>query len=125
MRATRWVAEICQAFENLVELEKEGVRGEAVHLGTAPAPLFDIFPAVEDPCLHLVVDHARDVGVLLLEDVPQGLDEGLGDMICCWSLLLGSLSRLSSDANVDGLKSLLLTGCRYPIFAPPLSCCCF
>ena len=72
------VAEICQAFEDLVELEKEGVCGEAVHLGTAPAPLFDVLPAVEDPLLHLVVDHGGDVGVLVVEDVPQGLHEGLG-----------------------------------------------
>ncbi len=70
MRATCGVAEICQAFENLVELEEEGVSGKAVHLGTASATLFDVFPAIKNSWLHLVVDHAGDVSVLLLEDLP-------------------------------------------------------
>ena len=48
MRATCGVAEICQAFENLVELEEERVSGKAVHLGAASATLFDVFPAIKN-----------------------------------------------------------------------------
>ena len=70
MRATCGVAEICKAFENLVELEEERVGGIIVHLGTAAAALFDVFPAVKNSWLYLIVDHAGDESVLLLEDVP-------------------------------------------------------
>ena len=76
--ATGWVAEVCEAFEDFVQLKEEGIGGVAVHLGTTATALLDVLPAVEDPLLDLVVDHAGDVGVLVLEDVPQGLHEGLG-----------------------------------------------
>merc|ERR1711994_645707 len=76
--ATCRVAKVCKAFEDLVELEEERVGGKIVHLGTASAALFDVFPAIKNSWLHLVVDHAGDESVLLLEDVPEDLDEGLG-----------------------------------------------
>ena len=78
------MAEICQAFEDLVEFEEEGVRCKVIHLSTAPTALFDVFPAIENSGLYLIVDHAGDVGVLLLEDVPEDLDEGLG-AAAAWS----------------------------------------
>ena len=76
--ATGGVAEICQAFEDLVEFEEERVGCKVLHLSTAPTALFDVFPAIKNSWLHLIVDHAGDEGVLLLEDVPEDLDEGLG-----------------------------------------------
>ena len=77
MGATCGVAEICQASEDLVEFEEERVRCIVIHLGTHPATLFDVFPAIENFGLYLVVDDAGDEGVLLLEDVAEDLDEGL------------------------------------------------
>ena len=55
MGATGGVAEICQAFEDLVEFEEERVRCIVVHLSTAPTTLFDVFPAIKDSWLYLVV----------------------------------------------------------------------
>jgi hypothetical protein len=75
--ATGGVAEVCQAPEDLVEFEEEGVRCIVIHLSTHPATLFDVFPAVKDSGLHLVVDDAGDEGRLLLEDVAEDLDKGL------------------------------------------------
>ena len=40
--------------------------------------LLDVFPAVKDSLLYLIVDHAGDEGVLFLEDVPEHLDKALG-----------------------------------------------
>merc|ERR1712218_698219 len=73
--ATCRVAEVCKALEDLVELEEERVGGKIVHLGTASAALFDVFPAVKNSWLYLIVDHAGDEGVLLLEDVPEDLQD--------------------------------------------------
>ena len=75
--ATGGMGEVCQAPQDLVQFEKEWVRCIIVHLGTHSATLFDVFPAVEDPGLHLVVDDAGDEGRLLLEDVAEDLDKGL------------------------------------------------
>ena len=75
--ATGWVAEVCEAFENFVELEEEGIGGVAVHLGAAATALLYILPAVEDLLLDLVVDHAGHERVLVPEDVPQHLNEAL------------------------------------------------
>ena len=75
--ATGGMAEICQASEDLVEFEEERVRCIVVHLGTAPTTLFDVFPAIENSGLYLIVDDAGDEGGLLLEDVAEDLDEGL------------------------------------------------
>ena len=75
--ATGWVAEVCEAFENFVELEEEGIGGVAVHLGAAATALLYVLPAVEDLLLDLVVDHAGHEGVLVPEDVPQHLNEAL------------------------------------------------
>ena len=40
--ATGWVAEVCEAFEDLVQLEEEGIGGVAVHLSAAPTALLDV-----------------------------------------------------------------------------------
>ena len=77
VRTTCGVTEVGEAFEDFVELEEERVGGIAVHLHAAAATLLDVFPAVKDSLLYLIVDHAGDEGVLVLEDVPEDLDEAL------------------------------------------------